>query len=101
MAQGESKLSRDIMKAMRGHGAFVWKNHGSPLMMAGLPDITGVYRGRFIGIETKMPGGKGPSLVQILRHAQIREAGGVVEVARSVSDALNVLARMDAEVDAQ
>lgn len=96
--QPESKLSRDIMTALRKRGAFVWKNHGGPTMMSGLPDIAGVYRGFFLGIETKMPGGNATSAVQRLRHDQIREAGGIVEVARSVAEALTVLERIDRQV---
>lgn len=95
MSQPESKLSRDIMRALRTRGAFVWKNHGGPTMMSGLPDIAGVYRGYFLAIETKMPDGGDPSAIQRLRHNQIREAGGIVKVARSVTDALTVLARID------
>lgn len=96
MAQGESRLSRQIMSRMRARGAFVWKNHGGPTMMAGLPDIAGVYKGRFISVETKMPEGKEPTPIQLLRHSQIRAAGGIVKVARSVSDALALLDAIDA-----
>lgn len=99
MSQGESKLSRDIMQALRARGAFCWKNHGGPTMMSGLPDIAGCYKGFFFGIETKMPEGKGPSAIQLLRHEAIRNAGGIVEVARSVADALNVLVRIDTRED--
>lgn len=88
MSQPESKLSRAIMAALRARGAFVWKNHGGPTMMAGLPDITGTYKGVFIAIETKMPEGAGPSEVQRLRHEQITQAGGYVTVARSVREAV-------------
>lgn len=95
--QPESRLSRDIMAALRNEGAFCWKNHGGPTMMSGLPDIAGCYKGLFFSIETKMPGGV-VSRVQELRHAQIREAGGIVKVARSVTEALEVLARIDARV---
>jgi Holliday junction resolvase len=98
-SQPESKLSRKIMAELRSRGAFVWKNHGGPTMMNGLPDIAGVYRGFFIGIETKMPEGGDASPVQQLRHRQIRAAGGVVEVARSVAEAVTVLARIDARID--
>ena len=92
MAQGESRLSRAIMDALRARGAFVWKNHGGPSMMAGLPDIAGCYRGVFIGIETKMPEGREPSTVQRLRAAQIRASGGMVlSPCRSVAEALEWL----------
>lgn len=97
--QPESKLSRDIMRELRKRGAFVWKNHGSPMMMNGLPDIVGVYRGFFIAIETKMPDGGDPTPIQLLRHDMIREAEGIVKVARSVAEALEVLARVDARID--
>ena len=86
MAQPESKLSRDMMKFLRAQGAMVWKNHGGPTMMAGLPDITGVWRGLSIHIETKMPEGRGPTPIQLHRHGQIRAAGGFVTVARSVRE---------------
>lgn len=88
MAQPESRLSRAIMTALRARGAFVWKNHGGPTMMAGLPDIAGCVAGVFFAIETKLPEGKDPSPVQKLRHEQIRAAGGHVLVARSVADAV-------------
>ena len=92
MAQGESRLSRAIMDALRARGAFVWKNHGGPTMMAGLPDIAGCYRGVFIAIESKMPEGKDPSAVQVLRAQQIMHAGGMVlSPCRSVAEALEWL----------
>jgi hypothetical protein len=94
-SQPESRLSRAIMGAMRARGAFVWKNHGGPTMMAGLPDIAGCYRGLFVAVETKMPGGGNPSPAQQLRHDQIREAGGYVIVARSVADITAWLDRID------
>lgn len=96
--QPESRLSRDIMAALRAEGAFCWKNHGGPTMMAGLPDIAGCYQGLFFGIETKMPDGGDPSPIQRQRHREIVAAGGVVKVARSVADALEVIARIDARV---
>jgi hypothetical protein len=76
--QPESRLSRQIMGALRARGAFVWKNHGGPTMMSGLPDIAGTYRGRFIAIESKMLVGEEPTPVQKLRAQQIRDAGGAV-----------------------
>lgn len=86
MSQPESKLSRQIMEHIRARGGMVWKNHGGPLTMSGLPDITGVYRSHMIGIETKMPEGRGPSAIQRYRHREIEAAGGHVIVARSVAD---------------
>src|SRR5690349_8094333 len=90
MAQPEARLSRAIMAALRQRGAFVFKVWGSEHMMAGLPDILGCYRGRFIGVETKMPGNT-TSRRQDYVISKIRQAGGRVVVAHSVSEALRVL----------
>lgn len=95
MAQPESRLSRAIMAHIRARGGFVWKNHGGPTMMNGLPDIAGVYRGLMIAVETKMPEGKKPSPIQSHRHQQIKDAGGHVIVARSVRDVTAWLDRID------
>lgn len=92
MAQPEARLSRQIMAALRKKGAFVWKNHGSEYTMAGLPDICGVYLGRFIAVETKMPGAR-LSHRQVYVIDQLEKAGAAVVVAQSVSEALGVLAK--------
>lgn len=68
-------------------------------MMAGLPDLAMCYRGRYVHLETKMPEGKGPSPAQRLRIKQIRDAGGVSYVVRSVNAAMVVLDRIDREID--
>jgi hypothetical protein len=79
-----------IMASLRHHGAFVFKVWGSEHMMAGLPDVIGVYHGRFIAVETKMPGGR-LSRRQVYVISKIEEAGGAVVVAQSVAEALTVL----------
>lgn len=60
------------------------------MMMSGLPDIIGCYRGRFIAVEVKMPGNK-PSPVQERVIQKIWDAGGSALVAHSVEEALKVL----------
>lgn len=103
MSQPESKLSRAIKAMIRAGGGYCVKIHGGPMMEAGTPDILacipvdhdcdkffGTY-GLFVGIETKMPAGGNPSLIQEHRHKQIRKAGGVVIVPRSVQDAVQAL----------
>lgn len=60
----------------------------------GLPDITGCYKGRFFGIETKMPGEEGTPL-QLYRIKQIKRAGGVAFVCHSVEYALAALDFID------
>lgn len=101
MTQGESRLSRRIAHAVRERGGFVFKVHGGPTMMVGLPDLVICYRGRYIALETKMPEGKGPSPAQRLRIHQIRRAGGLSYVVRSVRAAMMVLNRVDREIDSE
>lgn len=84
--QPESKLSGQIMTMIRARGGFCFKVVGGPLTMNGVPDICGVYEGKSIWLETKMPGGV-VSEIQMLRHQQITAAGGLVIVPRSVKEA--------------
>jgi len=90
VSQPEARLGRQIRKALEERGAFMFKIHGGPTMMAGLPDLIGVWHGRFIAVEVKMPGNK-PSKIQERVMDRIRTAGGRVVVAYSVADALEVL----------
>jgi hypothetical protein len=97
MSQPESKLSRQIMDALRRRGAFVWKNHGGATTMIGLPDIAGVYRGLMIAIETKMPGEESEvTTAQRRVHTKIRDAGGhVLAPCTSVRQAVQWLYTLD------
>lgn len=94
MTQPEGRLSRRILQALRARGAFAFKVHGGPTMMAGLPDIVGVYRGYSIWLEVKMPGEE-PTPIQRQRIQQIRKAGGDAFVVYSVEDAVRVLRHID------
>lgn len=88
--QPESRLSLKIQKALKaeyGRQLFIFKIHGGPLMMSGLPDLVGVVQGRFFALEVKMPQGT-VSERQLYVHAMIRAAGGYVGVPRCVADAL-------------
>ena len=90
MTQPESRLSRSIIsKLMTIPEVFAWKNHGSEFTMAGLPDIFVIYRGRFIGLEVKMPGKKDDvSDTQQYVHQRLREAGARVYVVSSIAEAV-------------
>lgn len=98
MSQPEARLGAQIRKACAARGAFIFKIHGGPTMMAGLPDLIACYRGIFLGIEVKMPGNK-PSAIQLRRHDEIAAANGAVIVAYSVSDVMTCLDALDAELD--
>lgn len=111
MAQPESKLSRDIMAALRARGIWCMKIHGGPTMMAGAPDIIACVpvtvneavadgiglacedrtMGLFVGFETKTPTGGDPSAIQQRVHDNIRASSGMVFVPRSVQDAIDAI----------
>lgn len=91
VGQRESRLSRDIMKALRLKGVFCFKVHGGPTMMNGLPDIIACVEGKFYGLEVKLPGNaEGASPTQLLVHGQIVKAGGRAHIVSSIPEALRV-----------
>lgn len=92
MAQKESRLSRQIMTALRVEGWFCFKIHGTELVMAGLPDVIVCAEGIFIGLETKNPDKRdNTSSRQDYVHDQIREAGGAAYVVTSAAEAVDVV----------
>ena len=96
----ESTLTRQIITALREHGGFWFKTHGSAYQVAGLPDIIGCYRGRFVGLEVKLPGGENTlSLRQRVMLERIEQHGGISNVVTSKRGALDVLGRVDSLLD--
>lgn len=93
--QPEAKVSTAIMKAWRKMGAWCFKVHGSEFQPAGIPDICGVYLGRSVWCETKMPGNK-PSQIQLYRMNALMNAGALCVVAYSVEQAVQMLEHIDA-----
>ena len=95
-------LERDIVAAIKrylltlGDSVFFWKEHGGPYGCAGIPDIICCYKGRFIGLECKLPGGR---LTELQKRAieKINHAGGVACRVESVEDAKRVIKRVDWE----
>ena len=85
MTQPEARVGRKIADWLNAQGHFVFKVHGSALMMAGLPDLIVCANSRFVGIEVKMPGNK-PSIRQLYVHRQIERSGGTVIVAYNLDD---------------
>lgn len=113
MAQPESKLSRQIMTALRARGIWCMKIHGGPFTMAGAPDIIACVpacvcgrifppcnhrnlpvMGHFVGFETKTATGRDPTPIQERVHDNIRASAGHVFVVRSVQDAVDALNRL-------
>ena len=95
-------LERDIVAAIKrylltlGDAVFFWKEHGGSYGCAGIPDIICCYKGRFIGLECKLPGGR---LTELQKRAieKINHAGGVACRVESVEDAKRVIKRVDWE----
>ena len=95
-------LERDIVTAIKkylaslGSDVFFWKEHGSVYGTNGVPDIICCYKGRFLGLECKRPGGR---LTELQKRAieKINRAGGVACRVESVEDVKRVIARVDLE----
>ena len=95
-------LEREIVTAIRkylaslGSDVFFWKEHGSVYGTNGVPDIICCYKGRFLGLECKLPGGR---LTELQKRAieKINRAGGVACRVESVEDVKRVIARVALE----
>ena len=95
-------LERDVVAAIKkylsslGSDIFFWKEHGGPYGTSGIPDIICCYKGRFLGLEAKLPGGK---LTALQRRAleKINAAGGIGRRVESVDDVKAVIAQADRE----
>lgn len=94
----ESLVVKSIRRALdKYYPGFYFKTHGGPFQMIGLPDIIGVHKGRFIGIEVKLPGKENTitdKQAQVLRRIQL--AGGIAIMATGPEQ---VLIKMKEEFD--
>lgn len=81
----ESALQRQIIAYLRERGAYVFKVVGSPYQQRGTPDLLVCWRGRFIGIELKVPGQEATPM-QYHEIYKIEEAGGCGAVVWSMED---------------
>ena len=95
-------LERDVVASIKkylaslGSAVFFWKEHGGPYGSSGVPDIICCYKGRFLGLEVKLPSGK---LTELQKRAieKINRAGGIACRVESVDDVKEVIARVDLE----
>lgn len=93
--QRESRLSRQIMAALREEKVFCFKVHGSEFMQAGLPDIVCCVDGYFVGLEVKHPETRDNlSERQKYTQKQIRIANGICETVTSKEEALEIIRRL-------
>src|SRR5436305_7998174 len=100
--QPEGKLVKRMQAYLQGRGAKSLKIHGgdNPFQEVGIPDLLCCYRGRFVGIEAKLPG-ETPSAVQMLHLREIEAAGGYAAVCETVEMVGRLLSEIDKEVDHQ
>ena len=95
-------LEKDIVAAIKrylstlGDDVFFWKEHGGPYGVSGVPDIICCYKGRFLGLECKLPGGRLTKL-QKRTIEKINRAGGVACRVESVEDVKRVIERVELE----
>jgi len=101
----ERALTDSIVKAIKRAypAAWVFKVHGHPGQMVGVPDLLVCHRGRLVGLEVKFPqpgesaahaiGRATP--IQLAQLIAIRQAGGLASVVLSVTDSLSVLASIE------
>jgi hypothetical protein len=95
-------LERDVVAAIKkylislGGDIFFWKEHGGPYGTSGIPDIICCYKGRFLGLEAKLPGGK---LTELQKRTldKINAAGGIARRVQSVDDVKVIIAQADRE----
>ena len=87
----ESQLIQSIRKYLATlPECFFWKEHGGQYGTAGIPDIIVCYQGRFYGLEAK-DGKNQPTRLQAATIEQIRHAGGVAAVVRSVDEVKEIM----------
>lgn len=91
MASRHSALVRRIMKYLKSlpRSQFEVSQPGTE---AGWPDIKGCLDGRYVGLEVKIGKDK-PSRLQAYTLEQLRNAGAIAGVVRSVADVKALLGR--------
>ena len=91
----EANLVRRIIKALKEKYPedVWWKIHTGLYQERGIPDIIGCHRGRFIGMEVKLPENKkGLTKYQERQLHLIHKAGGYATSVTSVKEALQKIA---------
>ena len=92
----ESKIKKAINEYLDSIGAYHVPYFTNGYGRRGVPDRLVCYRGRFVALEVKSPGGSA-SAWQRREIASIVAAGGRAEVVWSVDDVREIIARIDLE----
>lgn len=72
----EGKVKREVVRQLKEMGAYYFSPVTGGYGRSGVPDIVGVYQGRFFGIECKA-GSNRPTALQEKNLADIVAAGGI------------------------
>lgn len=95
----ESDIQSAIIKYLRTlPAAYVINHHGGPMATVGVPDLLVCYRGRFIGLEVKMPG-KEATAIQLHHYKLIQAASGVAGTVSSIHEVKYILEYVDSCID--
>lgn len=90
----ESTIRRSIRKWIEAQGGYCTTVHGGAFGKRGEADLIACLRGRYVWIETKTAVGRAEP-IQLRRLSQVRLAGGIAVVARSIEDVKDVLWSMN------
>jgi VRR-NUC domain len=86
----ETEITYSIRSLLRQFGIFHFKHWGGPMSEKGVPDIIGCYQGKMLCIEIKKKTGTvSPDQKSFL--ANVKDAGGIAFVARSIDDVVREL----------
>jgi hypothetical protein len=87
----EAQITEKIKAYLIGIDDCFWfKEHGGIYGSNGIPDLIICYKGKFVALEVKTKGGKTTAL-QEAALKQIRAAGGIGGVVRSVEDVKRII----------
>lgn len=93
-AKTEKEIVGEIRELLRFLNIFHWKVFTGPTNLPGISDFLGCYKGKFLAIEVKRDG-REPTELQATFLEEVRRAGGIGFVARSVDDVIQALGLRD------
>lgn len=89
----ESRIQKKILDYLNSlEHSYFFKYQSSIYTPAGIPDVIGVYEGKFFAFEIKNEKGKTSKLQEYVIQ-QLREAGGEAYVVHSVSEVKQIIKR--------
>lgn len=82
----EGKIKRKLTEMLREHKVWYFFPANNGFGRAGIPDIIAIVGGRFVGIECKADPKKQPTELQKRCGEEIKQAGGLWFLVRSLED---------------